>query len=110
MAATYTGVGLKSDVGRKGFIRKLYILLLIGSVYIVELVLSHAAQSYFQFDIPLGHVGNGVSVAYAIIEFLSIVENGGRMGAPLPGKLRKWVAALKHQIEDEGELKVGDGK
>lgn len=64
---------LSSRIGMAGFIRKLYVLLLVGSVYLVEGLLFET-----------GHAGSGVAIAYIAIEFISITENGVRMGAPMP--------------------------
>ncbi|SFM29326.1 toxin secretion/phage lysis holin [Gracilibacillus orientalis] len=77
--------GLNSNVGRKGFIKKLYILILIGIVYLVEKTI---------FDTK--HLGDGVTIAYVIIEFISLVENGGRLGVPL-GPVEKFMAVLKEK-------------
>jgi toxin secretion/phage lysis holin len=97
MAADYiTGMwvgskneGLSSAIGRKGFIKKVYILILIGAVYLLE-----------KSVLGSQHFGDGVTVAYIIIEFISLVENGGKLGVPL-GPVEKIIAVLKEK---------GDGK
>jgi toxin secretion/phage lysis holin len=97
MAADYiTGMwagsqreGLSSAVGRKGFIKKVYILILIGAVYLLE-----------KSVVGTQHLGDGVTIAYIIIEFISLVENGGKLGVPL-GPVEKIIAVLK----DKGEGK-----
>lgn len=40
---------------------------------------------------------------YIMTEIGSIIENAGKLGAPLPGWLRKAVAALKSGIDSAGE-------
>jgi toxin secretion/phage lysis holin len=89
MLAGSTREGLSSAIGRKGFIKKLYILILIGAVYLLE-----------KSVLGTQHLGDGVTVAYIIIEFISLVENGGKLGVPL-GPVEKIIAVLKEK---------GDGK
>ena len=88
-----TGWVLKELSSRKaatGFVKKLYIVILIGAVYMVERTVLGSS----------GVVADGVAIAYCVIEFLSIVENGGKMGAPL-GPLGKVIAVLKAKQEDD---------
>ena len=42
------------------------------------------------------------AVWYVLNELLSIIENAGRMGAPVPEWLTKNIAALKKSIDDKG--------
>lgn len=77
---------LSSSVGKAGFIKKLYIVLLIGGVYLIELAVLKSN----------GIVGDGIAVAYCIIEFISLVENGGKLGVPI-GPLKNVVSVLKNQ-------------
>lgn len=78
--------GLNSSIGKKGLAKKTYIILLIGAVYLIQMIVP-ALNS-------IGHVGDGIAVAYCIIEFVSIVENGGKLGVPI-GPLRHVIAILK---------------
>lgn len=84
MAGAFSEEGLNSNKGYKGFVKKLYIILLIGSVYLIELVGLDST----------GTIGDGISIAYCIIEFLSIIENGGKLGVPL-GPVEKIISAFK---------------
>lgn len=90
MVGATTGT-LNSAVGRKGFIRKLYVLILIGAVYLIERIL-------FQTQ----HIGDGVTIAYIIIEFISITENGGKLGAPIPQPVKNLIAVLKEKGNGKG--------
>ncbi|WP_347223610.1 phage holin family protein, partial [Bacteroides congonensis] len=47
-----------------------------------------------------------VTVWYLLNELLSIVENAGRMGAPVPDWLAKYIAMLKNKIDTQGGEKV----
>jgi toxin secretion/phage lysis holin len=77
--------GLSSAVGRKGFIKKVYVMMLIGAVYLLE-------KTIFGTQ----HLGDGVTVAYIIIEFISLAENGGKLGVPI-GPVQNIIAVLKEK-------------
>lgn len=57
LMAAFIQKQLSSQIGTKGFIRKLYVLLLISAVYLVEGIM---------FD--TGHAGDGIAFAYIAIE------------------------------------------
>lgn len=42
-----------------------------------------------------------VAVWYLLNELLSIIENAGRMGGPVPEWLRKYIAVLKDKIDSD---------
>ena len=44
-----------------------------------------------------------VAVWYVLNELLSIIENVGRMGAPVPEWLMKYVSVLKNKIDSQGD-------
>lgn len=75
---------LSSRKGTTGFLKKLYILLLVGSVYLIE-------RHIFGSE----HVGDGIAIAYIAIEFISITENGVKMGAPMPPYVTNLLAMVK---------------
>jgi toxin secretion/phage lysis holin len=85
--------GLSSKIGLKGFFKKVYVLLLIGVVFLVEKVVFGTQ-----------HLGHGVTVAYLIIEVISITENGGRLGVNL-GPVQNIIAVLKEKGNGKGESK-----
>ena len=39
---------------------------------------------------------------FLLNEMLSIIENAGRMGVPIPEWLGKYIAVLKTRIDDKG--------
>ncbi len=94
---------LNSRVGWTGFVRKLYILLLIGMIYTLEF----AASQYLEFDIFGGYIGDGAAFAYIAIEFISITENGVKMGAPMPPFVKNLLKVVKEKtgMDEGGELK-----
>ncbi|WP_223869697.1 phage holin family protein [Paenibacillus sabuli] len=95
LAGAYTE-GLSSSRGYRGLFKKLYTMLLIGSVFLIELAV---LQSH-------GIITDGISGAFCLMEFVSILENGGRLGVPLPEQLKKLVALLKNKVEEKVEEKL----
>ena len=49
-----------------------------------------------------------ITVWYLLNETLSIIENAGRMGAPVPAWLMKYIAALKNKIDSSGNIGDSD--
>lgn len=82
--AGFINKSLKSSVGVAGIIKKAYVLILIGVVYLFQNV--HELAEF---------AGDGLAVSFIIIELISIVENGGKMGAPIPERLRNAIEVLK---------------
>ncbi|WP_228469503.1 phage holin family protein [Paenibacillus sp. JNUCC31] len=78
---------VNSRIGTKGLIKKLYIILLIGAVYLIEVAVLKGN----------GIVSDGVSGAFCLIEFVSLTENGGKLGIPLPDKVKDIILVLKKQ-------------
>jgi toxin secretion/phage lysis holin len=90
MAGSVNG-GLSSSIGRKGFLKKLYVLMLIGAVYLLE-------KTIFGTQ----HLGDGVTIAYIVIEFISLAENGGKLGVNL-GPIKNIIAVLKEKGTGKGD-------
>ena len=82
-----TQEGLSSKKGRIGFVKKVHILIIVGIVYLIE------GQLF-----GTQHLADGVTVAYIIIEFISITENAGKLGAPL-GPVKNFIEVLKEKGE-----------
>jgi toxin secretion/phage lysis holin len=89
--------GLQSSKGYRGLFKKIYTLLLIGSVLLIETAVLKSN----------GVVTDGISAAFCVIEFVSIVENGGKMGVPLPSKLKSLISILKNKV---GEIPSEENK
>lgn len=79
-----------SKIGLKGFIKKLYVMILVGVVYLLEI-------NIFQST----HIGDGVCFAYIAIELISITENGGKMGAPVPTQVMQFFELFKNKTGGE---------
>lgn len=90
LMAGWVNKELSSRKGITGLIRKTYVVILVGCVYMIELSVLQSG----------GVVGDGIVIAYSVIEFLSIVENGGKLGVPL-GPLQNVIAAVKGKGEQK---------
>lgn len=84
---------LSSEVGFKGVCRKALILMLVGIANIVDVHI----------------VGTGSALRSAVICFylsnegVSILENAGHIGLPIPDKLKETLAQLHGRNETEGD-------
>jgi toxin secretion/phage lysis holin len=91
MGAIFSGEGLKSNKGYRGLFKKIYTMLLIGAVLLIEIAVLKTN----------GVLTDGVSAAFIVIEFVSIVENGGKMGVKIPKFLQKTISTLKNKVGEE---------
>ncbi|MGP0579791.1 phage holin family protein [Paenibacillus peoriae] len=87
-----TGPGLKSKIGLIGIARKVFIFAMVAVAHLVDGVLG---DSHLFRD--------AVAYFYMAKELLSILENGGRLGAPIPPVIRQAVEVLKSKSGKEGE-------
>lgn len=93
MAATYQRK-LNSRIGFNGLIRKCYYLLTVSAVYLMSIVVD-----------GLQYAGDGLAVAYIVMEFISITENGTKMNLPMPEPVRKILLIVTDKIKGKEELK-----
>ncbi|MFB9274915.1 phage holin family protein [Cohnella cellulosilytica] len=87
MAAIVSGEGMESVKGYKGLFKKIYTLLLLGAILLVEISVLESN----------GVVTDGISSTFILIELVSIIENGNKMGLKL-GFLSKFVATVRGKI------------
>ncbi|MFC4596774.1 phage holin family protein [Cohnella hongkongensis] len=90
-AAVKEGSGLNSSIGFWGLLKKGLILLVI--------MITHRIDVLLGADLIMG----SAVFFYIANELLSITENYGRMGLPLPDKLRNVVAVLRNRAGEKGE-------
>lgn len=83
LASVLDGSGLSSKVGYKGIARKVMILFMVLVAHKLDLAL----------DIRV--VMNMVIYFYVSNELISVIENMGRMGVPVPRQLVNIIYALK---------------
>lgn len=79
--------GLESKAGLKGLIRKCSVLLLV--------------LVGFRLDLAIGttYIRDGVCIAFMVNELISIVENAGLMGLPIPDVITNAIEVLTHKSE-----------
>lgn len=75
---------LASNISYKGLARKVLMLLLV--------TMAHLIDKFMNVGVP---IGNAVAVAYCINEVISITENCGKVGVPIPRILIDSMAKLK---------------
>ena len=83
---TETG-GASSVVGFKGLLRKLFLLLMVAAAYQVDKMLGTT------------YLRDAVAIAFICNEVLSLIENVGLMGVPVPRVLIRAIDALKSKAE-----------
>lgn len=77
---------LSSRTGFRGLAKKMYVLILVGTVYFLELNIFGTV-----------YLGDGVAIAYAVMELISITENGGKLGAPIPPQVSNLIEMLQNR-------------
>jgi len=82
---------LSSSEGLKGIIRKGIVLIIVYIAHLLDTVLN------------LNYIMNGVIFAYLVVELISIVENCGLMGIPIPKILAAAIELLKEKEGDSTE-------
>lgn len=81
---------LSSEIGFKGLAKKLLILVFVS--------LGHIADMYVLGGTPVAM--SAVMLFYIANEGLSIIENAGNLGLPVPKKLKDIMIQLKKESED----------
>lgn len=95
--------GWNSKKGARGIIKKVGYLCVIAVAMVVDYVIINVAGT-MGYDMPVAAVfGLMVTIWYLLNEMLSVIENAGRMGAPVPAWLAKYIAVLKHKVDQAGE-------
>lgn len=91
--------GWSSQKGAKGIIKKVSYLCVIAVALIVDYVVS-TVSGYLNISMPATtFFGLMAAIWYLLNELLSIIENAGRMGGPVPEWLSRYIAVLKDQID-----------
>ena len=81
--------GLNSKIGFLGLAKKVIVFLLIIVAQLLDLILG------------IDFVRNGVIIAFITNEVISIIENAGLMGVPMPKVIHKALDLLQDQTEGE---------
>lgn len=95
--------GWSSKKGAKGIAKKVAYLCVIAVSMVIDYIVIKTS-GVLGVALPNTMLSLLVSVWYLLNEALSIIENAGRIGAPVPNWLMKYIAALKDKIAShEGE-------
>lgn len=85
-----------------GAAKKVAYLFVIAVAMVIDYIIIQTSD-VLKFTLPNTILSLLVTVWYLLNEALSITENAGRMGAPVPGWLMKYIAALKSKIDNNRE-------
>ena len=83
--------GLSSAVGLKGLLRKFIMIIVVAAAYQLDKVIGTA------------YIRDAVAVAFIANEALSLIENAGLMGVPIPQIIIKGIEVLKGKAEEHVE-------
>lgn len=100
--------GWSSKKGAKGIAKKVAYLCVIAVSMVIDYIVIRTS-GVLGVALPNTMLSLLVSVWYLLNEALSIIENAGRIGAPVPNWLMKYIAALKnkidsHEVENDNQL------
>lgn len=87
---------LESRAGWKGLCRKCLTLLFVLIAYRLDLLLN------------INYIRNAVIIGFCTNELISLVENAGLMGVPLPSVIKKAIDILKDQSKADPDPKKGE--
>lgn len=86
--------GASSLIGLKGLLRKLFLVLIVAAAYQVDKM------------IGTNYLRDAVALAFMVNEALSLLENAGLMGIPIPKVLLRGIDALKGKTEGSETAKA----
>ena len=93
--------GWNSKKGVNGIIKKVGYICVVFVAMMVDYLLTILSEVVAR---PMEVTAFGVLVTmwFILNEALSICENAGRMGAPVPDWMTKYIASLKTKVDDDG--------
>lgn len=103
--------GWSSKKGAVGIAKKVGYLCVIAVAIVLDYTVLNVATT-LGVTIPniKAFFGLMTAIWYIMNEALSITENAGRIGAPVPAWLTKYIAVLKDKIDDKAEDVSGNDK
>lgn len=90
--------GMSSLIGLKGLLRKVFLIAIVAAAYQIDKVIGTT------------YIRDAVAIAFIANEALSLLENAGLMGIPIPKALLRGIEVLKGRAEAEGDGKPPDKK
>lgn len=95
--------GWSSKKGAQGIIKKVSYLCVIAVALMVDYIILNVTNEVGLQTPEKTFFALLVTIWYLLNEALSIIENAGRMGAPIPEWLSKYIAVLKSKIDSKGQ-------
>lgn len=92
--------GLSSKKGVLGIIKKIGYMLIITIAFLIDYVISSHAQTLMGIKDTKIMFGWITLIWFALNEMLSVIENLGRIGVPIPSFLKKIITELKNKVDD----------
>ncbi|MGR6117294.1 phage holin family protein [Aeribacillus composti] len=84
---------LNSSTGMKGIAKKVAVFFVVAVAHMMDVALGYD-----------GHILRDATIFFFLAnEALSILENAGRIGVPIPGALKKAIDILNEKSEGEGK-------
>lgn len=91
-ASPKTASGAASSIiGLKGLLRKLFLIFVVAAAYQIDKILGTT------------YLRDAVAIAFIANEALSVIENAGLMGIPIPKALLRGIDVLKGKAEEMPE-------
>lgn len=88
---------IESRVGLKGLVRKIAVVCIVVVAHLIDRLLG------------TNYVRDATAIAFCVNEVLSIIENVGLMGVPMPKVLTKALEVLRQKAGDEEKVDSGQG-
>lgn len=96
-------LGWSSKKWNAGIYKKCGYIFAVGVSITIDYMLLKTS-AYIGFDFPAQTLFGLLTIVWFILnELLSILENAGRLGAPLPDYLKNVLVVLKNKVEETGE-------
>lgn len=103
MSAAYISSELSSKTGIKGVLKKLGYIALVCVGIIVDYIIS-SSLSHIGISMPADLIFGLIITIWLIInELISILENLGRLGVPVPDFIMKLINRLKITVESKAD-------
>ncbi|MBQ6040969.1 MAG: phage holin family protein [Oscillospiraceae bacterium] len=83
---------LSSQIGYKGLCKKAMILVIVAMAHIIDSQVLGGSKSVFRSAVCCMFISN---------EGMSIIENAGKLGLPLPKKLKSFLEQLRDKSDKE---------
>lgn len=99
MTAGALDSGLKSKTGWIGIARKVFIFAMVAVAHLIDLLLIESGFESAEVVMTM------VIVFYAINEILSITENAGRIGLPVPDQIKNAIEILRGSNRKDKDVK-----